>query len=820
MARRKRIPYDPPGHRKRRRGWSDGNSRRVDQTLISRRLLLAKGAVVATFAGLAGKLGYMQLAEGANYTRRAEDNIISRELIPAPRGLILDRQGRTLASNRRSWAISVIPNKLPKDKVERQYVLDTLITALQLPDALVVDPDAVPLGSSGTVYTRIATMLSYDADVIPDAFQGWKNQEKNGLILITTLSIDEAARFRAANAELPGVTVMNQLEYLVKNVWDGDLEVSVMRNVSRQVAMTLEANSMYLPGVLFDDSALVRQYSGGQVMSHVVGYVTGINAIELTDIRNLDRNGEQIYRQNDLIGKAGLEVALEDQLRGKKGSRSVEKDALGVQIRVVPESTIDPVPGQNVKLTVDLELQNAAGKALGDQIMKAATAKKIVNDARVAVGAKPWIVPQAGSVVALDPRTGEVLTMVSAPHYDNQLFISGLSNLKWGEYTNEDKGKAFVNRATSELYAPGSTFKSFLAASALSRGSLTTSDVHTCEGGIGVPNSDNLADLSAWACWVAWHSGAGRHGELDVYEALAQSCDTFFYNVAPSRTTVGSGENNFAFYYDFNLNIGTAGQVVNDTRHEFNGEGIDHIAEDMSKKFYFGRHTGIEIDEVKGLVPSKEWKAETIPEETWNVGDSLNVSIGQGEFQATPLQLAMNVAGIAALGNLKTPHLVHTMTDQDGNATAPKIPDAGKLGIEEKHLDVVIEGMRRVCNEATGTGFQNGDGSSKWALTNPEGEEKIVVCGKTGTAEFGEPDKRNLGSKGEVKAGARDTHALFTAFAPMENPEIAVAVVIEAGGEGATYAVPVADAVIRAYFELTGRRKRGKVLSKDKLPIA
>ncbi|HEU0164309.1 MAG TPA: penicillin-binding transpeptidase domain-containing protein, partial [Thermomicrobiales bacterium] len=467
MAKRKRIPYDPPGNRKRRRGRSDGNSLRVDQMLISRRLLLTKGAVVAAFAGLAGKLGYMQLAEGANYTRKAEDNIISQELIPAPRGLILDRQGRTLASNRRSWAISIIPNKLPKNDAERQYVLDTLITALQLPDALVIDPNAVPLGSSDTVYTRIATMLAYDTKLIPDAVKGWKAQEKNGLILITTLSIDDAARFRAASAELPGVTVMNQLEYLVENVWDGDLEISVMRNVSRQVALTLEANSMYLPGVLFDDSALVRQYSGGQVMSHIVGYVQGIDPIELTDIRNLDRNGKQIYQQNDLIGKAGLEVALEDHLRGKKGSRSVEKDALGVQVRVVPDSTIDPVPGQNVKLTIDLELQNAAGKALADQIKRAADAKKIVNDARVAAGAKPWNTPQAGSVVALDPRTGEVLAMISAPYYDNQLFISGLSSLKWTEYTSADKGKAFVNRATSELYPPGSTFKSFLASSAL-----------------------------------------------------------------------------------------------------------------------------------------------------------------------------------------------------------------------------------------------------------------------------------------------------------------------------------------------------------------
>jgi len=806
MARRKRIPYDPPGNRKRRRrydGWL-----RADQIFLSRRLFLAKGLVVSSFAVLAGKLGYMQLVEGTSYKARAKDNVIADQTLPAPRGMILDRQGRTLAENRRSWEVRVVPGNLPANEDERRYVLDTLISALQLEDVLVIDPDAVPSGSADIVYRRVAKMLAYDAKDIDDTVASWKRQGLNGLVKVSNLTIDDAARFRSAKAELPGVNVMNDLDYLVTNIWDTDLEIKVKSDVPRQVAMTLDANSMYLPGVILDDSALVRYYKGGEVMSHIVGYVQGIDSVQLDDIRNKNRQGEPIYSLNDLIGKSGLEVALENDLRGVKGARSIERDNNGVTVRVIPGSETAAVPGKNVKLTIDLELQNAAGKILKEQIDKAATAKKVVNEQRAKDGKPAWAIPNAGTVVALDPRTGEVLAMVSYPYYDNSLFVPGLSSRKWKEYSDPTKGKAFVNRATSELYPPGSTFKSFLAASALHRGALDTKQTHTCAGGIKVPSTYNQADGNPWACWVAWITNGRPHGEMDIYSALEQSCDVFFYNVAPSKSQASDAIEP-TYYFDYNLNLGTSGEITNNTHHVFDGEGITHIAEDMKTRFFFGRETGIEINEEIGLFPDEAWKTKVTNGEGWSVGDTLNVSIGQGETQATPLQIAMNVAGLAADGVFQTPRLVHESLDATGKVASNPAKEAGKLGFKQEHIDVVKEGMRRVCNSETGTAFANGDGSSKWRLTNPEGAEKIVVAGKTGTAEFGEVDK----------IGARDTHGLFTAFAPFEKPEIAVAVVIEAGGEGSTFAVPVADAVIRAYLELTGRRDRGAVLFKDKLPI-
>ncbi|MGC4105670.1 MAG: penicillin-binding transpeptidase domain-containing protein [Thermomicrobiales bacterium] len=491
MARRKRIPYDPPNQRKKRRrydGWL-----RSDQVVLNRRLFIAKGLTVGAFATLAGKLGYMQLAEGQKYKAQAEANVISDESLPAARGLILDREGRTLAGNVRSWEVRVVPAKLPKDPEDREYVLNTLTTALQLDDVLVIDPTALPEGSADTIYRRVATMLSYEEANIPDAIDGWKYRSTLGMVDVTRLSTDDAARFRAAKAELPGVSVMNELDFKITNIWDKNLEVSVKTNVPRAIAMTLDANSMYLPGVILDDSKLVRTYTGGDVMSHVVGYVQGVDSVELFDPMNKDRDGNSLYALNDLIGKAGLESALEADLRGVKGARSIERDANGVQVRVMPGSEKAAQAGKNIRLTIDLELQNAVAKALEGQIAKAATAKQKVNDTRKKEGKSAWKIPNAGAVVALDPRSGEVLSMVSFPYYDNSLFITGLSSLKWAEYMDPDRGKAFVNRCTSEVYPPGSTFKSFLAASALERGAITTETTHVCTGGIAVPTTYNQA---------------------------------------------------------------------------------------------------------------------------------------------------------------------------------------------------------------------------------------------------------------------------------------------------------------------------------------
>lgn len=813
MARRKRIPYDPPHKRKKRR-WQDGRLR-ADQVLLTRRMFVFKGAMLAAFAALGTRLGIMQLEEGEAYRKQAEENVISEETLPAPRGMILDRRGRRLAANRRSWEVRVIPAQLPDAntaKVERQRVFDTLVSALQIEDVLVINPNALPEGAADTVYSRIASMLGYEGEDAAAEIESWRAQVDRGEFLVNVtsrfgLTLDDAARFRAARAELPGVQVMNRLSYLIENTWNPRLPVTVAKDIPREVALKLEANKMYLPGIELDDSALIRQYTGGQVMSHVVGYVQTIDAAMIDDPRWKGQNGERVYDLNDVIGRSGIELAMEARLRGERGRHSIERDAAGVETRVIPDSTQEPVAGENIHLTIDLELQEAVGKVLEQQIQRAADGKRAANEKRRSENKPEWAIPKGGSVVAYDPRTGEILAMVSYPYYDNQLFVAGISGRKWGEYLDRGAGAAFLNRATSELYPPGSTFKLFLATSALSRGTLTTDQTHVCRGAIRVPNTYNLNEGTNFACWVAWNNGI-PHGELDVFGGIEQSCDVFFYNTAQEYVKTEEAFDPI-FYWDYDLNNST---ILSDEKRIFNGLGIEPIQEDMTTKFWFGKPTGIEIEEVPGLFPGPEWKIETIGE-SWTVGDTLNISIGQGEFTATPLQLAMNTGIIAANGAIRQPHLV--MDAPPANATPGATPsvapsrDIGALGVEQQWIDVVKEGMRRVVHAEMGTANRNADGSSKWALTNPEGEEPITIAGKTGTAEFGLPDD----------IGARDTHAWFTCFAPLEAPEIAVAVVIEAGGEGSTYAVPVADAVLRAYFELTGKRPRGTVLAQEEKPI-
>ncbi|MDQ3657258.1 MAG: penicillin-binding transpeptidase domain-containing protein [Chloroflexota bacterium] len=794
--------YDPPGSRKRRR--RPGSTHGAQELFLSRRMFIAKAGVVAVFTGLAARLGVLQLVRGEEYKTQAADNVIRPEVLPAPRGMILDRQGRHLARNRRAWEVRVVKAELPDDEAEQRRVLDMLISALQLEDVVAIRPKGVPAGSRDTVLQRVARMLydgEEDQSIADRELARWLREWPDKLVRVAPVSLDDAAYFRAHAAELPGVLVMNEIDYLVGNIWASRLPITVKTDVPREVALKLEANSIYMPGVYVDDTALAREYPAGEVMSHVLGYVRSIDGASLDDLRNRDENNERIYDQNDTIGKEGLEQALEAQLRGVKGNRSVEVDANGVIMRTMPNSETPAQEGQSVRLTIDLELQNAVGNALRAGIERAAAGKEEVNRERAGKGERLWQVPNAGSAVAYDPRTGEVLAMVSYPYYDNQLFVTGISERKWNEYMLAEKGKAFLNRAVYELYPPGSTFKIFLAASALHHDAITPDKVHSCRGAIRVPNDWDLSQGTSMACWRGWTGG--EHGELDLLGAIEGSCDVYFYNVAQEYVERPQAFDDL-FYYDWNL---LNGAVVSDTKHFFEGLGIDPLADDMQNRFWFGKATEIEIlGEAIGLFPDPAWKQENIEGEGWAVGDTLNVSIGQGETKVTPLQLTMNTAALANGGSFKKPHLVHQWIDAEGKAIPVEVEEMGKLDIAQEHIDLVVEGMRRVVHEERGTAnrTQVSDGvfETKWPKTNPEGEEEILIAGKTGTAEFGEIDK----------IGARDTHGWFTCFAPLEEAEIAVSVVIEAGGEGSTYAVPVADEILRAYFELTGKRQRGTVL--------
>lgn len=913
MGRRKRIPYDPP-HLRSGRKRRAAKPMRPEQERMSRRMLLGRGAIAGAFTVLAGRLGYMQVIEGDQYRAEAVEIIRDTETLNPTRGVIYDRKNRELAVNRETWEVRVLPGELPSAKSDpegRRRVLDHLINALSLPDALVLDPLGVPQGAERAVYVRTAQLLgkmlsveqtdrtvlhpffrtpgqvvlvngqelqvfvypddtarksdsariSADGQLIAgqttdwpapprfssggnvltvlltsdarlagrvdraigrledrdgpvtmdavietlsdDALEQWTKyidgeRQFNYLIrLEDDLTTDQAALCRAHLNEVPGVKVMNQLDFLVENGKYQD-RIVVKTGVPREVALKLEANKLYLPGVELEDGVLMRRYPGGDAMSHVLGYVGKISERDLENPENKDELGESIYTQNDFIGKDGLELELESTLRGAKGARIVELNSSGGSWRVVPNSTIEATSGKNVALTIDLELQRAASEILRAGIAYSNADRRAIEAADPTRRVKKE--SGAGAVVALDPRTGEVLAMVSYPHYDNQLFVDGISQRKYLEYTSEEANKPLLDRALRGEYPPGSTLKPFLAAAALQETKLTPGKTYTCVGAIQVPFAWDESKGNVHPCW-AWRIGG--HQSLDVFGAIEQSCDVFFYNVGAPRQPIDEAKSDYLHYRDKNLLTDTLGE-----QHYFEGLGIQAIKENLTERFWFGSRTGIELPtEGRGVVPDPEWLARNFQGAGWSVSATINVSIGQGDFLTTPLQLALNTAAVANGGKILKPRLVRdTFAGRPEGESAATPAIQREIGIKKEHMDVIREGMRRVVHGSLGTAPVNG----KWTLTNPPGEAQITIGGKTGTAEIGEADENGIYDR---------QHAWFCCFAPYDDPEIALAVIVEDGGEGSAYAVPVADRVVRAFFELSGRRKRGLVLREDADPM-
>lgn len=915
MRRRKRIPYDPPHLRKGKNGRRNGPMPRPEQIFMSRRMLLAKGLVVGSFAGLAGKLGHLQLVEGEANRARADSAVQRLETIKASRGVIYDRRGRELAINRQTWEVRVRPKDLPTttDAAERRRVLDDLINALNLPDALVLDPNGVPDGATETVYLRTAQLLGkmlsvepteqmvehpvfsvpgrmmringaeahiFIYDSLSDRQEDWAKISSdrrivagirvpddahfaaannvmtlvyaNNLVLVSRieravaelgalngpvtpeamldtlrgnavkawtdyietqkrinylvvleddLTTDLAALCRAHLSELPGVQVMNRLDYLVENGRDLD-QVIIKTGVPRDIALKLEANRNFLPGVSLDASALVRYYPGGQAMSHILGYVGGVTENERTE--NVDDFKQSIYEMDDIRGKDGIELVFEDRLRGVKGSQLTRLTVAGAAWQPIAGTVRPPTSGGNLTLTIDLELQRACSEILAAGIQYSSQDRWKLAETDPARAPKKE--PGAGAVVAIDPRTGEVLAMVSYPHYDNQLFVNGISQRKYDEYASEVANRPLLDRTVLGQYPPGSTLKIFMAAAALQERTITPETTYHCSGAIKVPFAWDQSKGNDHPCWIYRYGG---HEDLNVYQALAQSCDVFFYNVGAPHQPIDASESEFLHYRDLDFNGNLSKEKI-----YFEGLGIDRMKRHFTKRFCFGQRTGIELwAEAEGVVPDNQWRQENF-QTGWSVGDTINASIGQGFLEVTPLQLALNTATLANRGTVYQPTLIRNdATGQPAATFSPtdiSVPAKGKIIRESEYdadvLDVVIEGMRQVCNEEIGSAFQYPDNRTRWPMTNPSGEPKIVLAGKTGTAELGEADANGLYDR---------QHAWFTVFAPIDDPEIAISVLVEDGGGGESYAVPVADRVLRAFFEISGRRPRGLVMRAD-----
>lgn len=488
-----------------------------------------------------------------------------------------------------------------------------------------------------------------------------------------------------------------------------------MRLTDEEVAR-FAAQRYRFPGVEIN-ARLFRHYPLGDTASHLIGYIGRINDKDLSDIEARDEVTN--YKGTDHIGKAGLEQSYERELHGITGYAEVETDAGGRPMRTL--RTKPPVAGNNLRLSVDIELQKIVEQAFGDR---------------------------RGALVAIEPTTGGVLALVSRPGFDPNLFVDGIDPQSWKEL-NESADKPLNNRAIQGTYPPGSTFKPFMALAALETGKRTASQAIS-DPGFYVFGGHRFRD-----------DKPGGHGYVDLYRSIVVSCDTYYYQLATDM-------------------------------------GIDNIAHFMGD-LGFGSKTGIDIEGEKiGVLPSPEWKRKRFrkPEmQKWYAGETVSIGIGQGYNSYTPIQLANAVSTLANNGVMFKPHVVrHVEETVTGKRRAIEPTPLKTLPWAQKNIDAVKHGMVGVNTEGTGARAFAG--------------AQYVAAGKTGTAQVFSLKGAKYSEHG-TKEFLRD-HALYVAFAPADQPKIALAVLVENGGFGAQSAAPIARQVFDYY--LLGKRPKGPVV--------
>ncbi len=486
--------------------------------------------------------------------------------------------------------------------------------------------------------------------------------------------------------------------------------IPVKLGISSREAALFAVNQHKFPGVSIR-ARLTRTYPLGAPLAHVVGYV---GRISRKDLQRIDPSN---YAGTTHVGKTGIERAYESVLHGHVGYQQVEVNAQGKTVRVLKE--IPPQPGRTLILNLDSSLQQVALDAFGDH---------------------------NGAAVAIDPRNGAVLALVSKPGFDPNLFVDGISSRDYRSLRN-DPNKPLFNRALKGVYPPGSTVKPFMGLAGLELGVITTSTKLNCRGYFQLPGREHK--------YRDWKKVG--HGITDLDKAITQSCDVFFYRLAHQT-------------------------------------GIDRLQSFLAN-FRFGEHTGIDlVGERRGIRPSREWKRKRY-HQIWFPGETVIIGIGQGSFQATPLQLAAATAALANGGHYYEPRLVRELVDEaSGKHTpVPTVEHPIPVG-DPANWKAIQQAMLHVVEGAHGTARR---------IRTP----RYRIAGKTGTAQVFSVAQDAEYKENEVSKQMRD-HALFIAYAPVEAPRIAVAVVVEHGGHGGSAAAPIARKIMDAWLIHQGHLPR------------
>ncbi len=687
--------------------------------------------IVSTFVYIIGiillaQLFNLQIVHGEEYREQSNTRLTRESTLEAARGNILDQSGNKLATTTIGYSL-----ELYKTKIDTKNLNDTLLKITKM------------LEKNGDSYvdTLPIKIEPFEFTISEETQKKWKKDnkiEENKTAEECFNILKEKYKITNENNQ-EARKIMTLRYYIAQNGYSNIKPVELASNISQTSLAEFNEQNADFPGVNITTKA-IRKYPSGSLASHILGYVGRITEDEL-------KGKEEIYDQNDIIGKIGIEYIMENYLKGKNGIKQIDMAVDGtITDEYVSEGAI---AGSDVILTIDANLQQVAENTLKSSIQSIAASEKVQ-----VTGA---------SAVVMKVKTGEVLAMASYPDFDPNDFAQVISTEKWNYYTKEEesdyaKMHPFVNRAISSPSSPGSTYKMVTAITGLETGVITTKEKIN---DVGIYR--HYKDYQP-KCWIYASYGRG-HGYLNVTDAIVRSCNYFFYEVG-------------------------------------NRVGIDNLTK-YTKALGLGKKTGVELlGEKAGYVAGPE--TSKVLGINWNGGNVLSAAIGQENNSFTTIQMAKYTSMLANGGNDIDVTIIKSVVDSEGNEIQKQELESylkERLGLEkdnnekltfkQENLNAVLEGMRGVTTESGGTAH------SIFANFN------IEVGGKTGSAQTGRKDAN----------GKNITNAWFVGFAPFDEPEIAIVVMIENGQSGGKAAVPARD-IIAEYFGMNANKVTEDMIAK------
>ncbi|OGZ34373.1 MAG: penicillin-binding protein 2 [Candidatus Portnoybacteria bacterium RBG_19FT_COMBO_36_7] len=605
----------------------DLQDQKLETPLRAKVFIIFFGIIIVGLSILLFRAGYLQVFKNEVYLKLANRNSLRVYPILAPRGLIYDKNYKTLVNNLPSYNVFLTPQDLPKSKIEREEMIE-----------------------------KISLLLGLDIKEVEMKVSDFDFEKEQRILLVDGLPTEKILSLEACLKDFPALSLENGIQ---------------------------------------------RQYLYGEILSHILGYTGKLSE------KNLKTYPD--YFPVGRIGQEGLELQYEKFLKGQDGQREVEVNSRGQQIK---EKWIrESISGKSIVTTIDLDLQ----KKIYEEMKKMLSSLNLTS----------------GVAVALNPKNSQVMALLSLPSYDDNLFEKNISAADF-EKLRENPDRPLFNRVISGQYPPGSVIKPMIGAAALEENIVKPTTTVFDPGQITIVNPYNPSVVYNFPDWKA-------HGIVNIYSAIAQSCDVYFY-------TIGGGYGSIE------------------------GLGIDRIKKYLN---LFGFGSLLEIDlpgEKAGLTPDGAWKQE-VKNESWYIGDSYHISIGQGDLLVTPLQIATAIASVANGGKLYAPYLVDKIVDSDKNNINVFEPHLIRDDfIKTENLTVVRQGMRQAVTE----------GSARLLA-----DLSVKAAGKTGTAQI---------------SGQKNTNAWFVGFAPYDDPQIVLLIMLENAGEGSSFAVPVAKEVFKYYF--------------------